>query len=368
MFHSPGVIPPMPRTSRSECSNAAELRAQRRRARVIDDGSRIILSHPSTVPEVASHTSRSPQNLDSDCVTYLDVSHERWDGIVAPGRSRSSSVGALPPSTPSSGPPTTGHERNAWSSHHRPAMLEPLIEDLSPPNAQAPSELKRSHHRRVRDRNNAPLDHAQGRWVLDPRSGFEMYVPPSSPRRPLRPRMRSMPAPPRCAGEVRSLQPPLNQTTTSRHDSSKSERDDAKQQQKSSQPHIPPAPHPMPPSLAQFWEADARPPPAYELAPASPMAMSDTPLLDHAAERERQFLALLARDCGSGTLLQEVASSPKTATHRSNASKSSSRKSTGIAGKLSSGLAVGIPSFFRARRNTTAAQTNKEYRAVVLSH
>jgi hypothetical protein len=353
----------MPRTShsgpRQACPTTAELRAQRRRARVIDDGSRIILSHPSTAFEVTSSTSRSPQNLDSDCLTYLDVSHERWDGIVAPGRSRSSSVGALPPPTTPAGPLAGGDEGNAWSSRQRPSKLEPLIEDSSSPNAHACSELKPLHYRCVRHRDHAPLD--GGRWVLDPKSGFEMYVPPSSPRRHLRPRMRSMPAPPRCAGEIRSPQPPLKRTTVSRHNLSEKEGDDVMRRQEWLRCPIPPAPQPMPPSLAQFWESDVHlhPPPAYESAPTNSVAVRDRPLLDPGEERERQFLALLARDCGSGASPQEIAGT-STATHRSNASKISSRRSAGITGKLSSGLAMGIPSFFRARRNTTAAQINKQ--------
>ena len=362
-FQSPGIISPMPRTSysgpRQTCSTAADLRAQRRRARVIDDGCRIILSHPPTSPEVI--TPRPPQHLDSDRVEYLDFSHEKWDGIVAPGRSRSSSVGTILSSIPGPGSLAENDDSNARSLPPKPSRLEPLFENSPSPNAGASPEQKH-----VRDRDQAPLDHTRGgRWVLDSKTGFEMYVPPSSPRRPLRPRMRSMPAPEHCAGAIRPLpQVPKRITLPTLNENESG----GAAPQRQRRALVPQPPLPMPPSLAQFWESDSHPPPAHEPGPASPVAARHTPLLGPVTEREHQFLNLLARDCGSGILLQEIAATPTTGTHRSNASKTSSRKSGGITGKLSSGLSAGIPSFFRARRNTTAGQASKQCETAVPSY
>jgi len=356
----------MPRTSHpashQACSTTADVRAQRRRARVIDDGCRIILSQPSTPSEVISSL-YTPTNSDFDHVEYLGFSRERWDGIVAPGRARSSSVGALPPSIFSVGPLAENDGRHTGSLHQGPTRLEPLMEDSTSLSAPRSSGPERSHYQRIQDQTKPSLDHMRGgRWVLDPKSGFEMYVPPSSPRRALRPRMGSTPAPPKRLSKIRPPQPLPKQNTIFASDHSEHEVLLGKLEPS------PVAPVPMPPSLAKFWGSDPRPTVAHEPAPASPVNMRDTPFLDHAAECERRFLNLLARDCGSGILLQEIAATPTTATHRSSASKTSSRKSAGIAGKLSSGISMGIPSFFRARRNTTASQSDKQCGTTVLSH
>lgn len=369
-------------------SASVDVRAQRRRAVVIDNGLLIpstrFDARPNDLEDSAATTSPSPLSEKGTLngVTYISISRRDLDGLMMSGqlpRPDASEVashsGRIPPrsravrhSTPvvSSSSTATLADLNTinqtcGSPNHSLAVT--LVDNMSLVEPIGP--LNHEQRPTRQDRQDRRGSVSNGRWVLDPRTGFEMYVPPASPRRRLRPRLRSMPAP--TDEDPAPLLPERRVLKRNRTEEREDSTQTIRRRRPSQPPPLPPRPAcPIPPSLVPFVAAinaaaGSATTPVEEIgnyppasAPAAEVLPTSVPLAEIRADKqERQFQALIARDCPE----EDLTSGPLSPT--SSSFKSSLRKSSGAGGKWSAGLSLGIPAFFRARRNTAAGMPEK---------
>lgn len=374
-------------------SASVDARAQRRRAVVIDNGFLIpsigfdtglgVLTDPvGTAPSSSSSSERGTFNG----ATYVSIPRSDLDRLMISKQSAQADTSKTPPrtgriplhprvvrhSTPVASsssitmfacdPNSTSRPRDA-SSYPSAAMP---VELPSPTEINEPIDRAQVPPRHDRQARRGSV--SNGRWVLDPRTGFEMYVPPASPRRRLRPRLRSMPAPAEGEEHIKAPLPERRVLKRNRTDEQEDAAQMIRRRRPSQPPPLPPRSScPIPPSLAPFVAAvnAAAEDMAtslieeghnHSLAPSPIAEVPPTPLSSteaRAEEQERQFQALITRDCPD----EDLTIGPLSPT--SSSFKSSLRKSGGAGGKWSAGLSLGIPAFFRARRNTTASVPDK---------
>lgn len=440
------------RTRPQGSSTSAAVRAQRRRAVLFDDGMHISCKGVNESRDDAGYSfatglSSASAGPDVDPVTYFNIPRGHWDGLIAPSMEDNNPPevppkALLPPSSASARPPrhslsikgttpdrsssvllvlTNRHEDNSQttvcgSRRRNTQSTTTSGVDSRDSFSLAPLTATANDWAEVVDQpSNPAAGSGEGRWVLDRRAGFEMFVPSTSPRRRLRPRLRSVPGPSKDNLPIPITKPlperprlvlKRNRTTTDDEDAPVRQQRPSELSQaplpsrlRALEPLIPPSPSPspspvltlVPPSLAPFVDAINARDAGYsvtvtnfegneESAPFSFLEVPGTPnvpptpatsqiqtprsALFHdgsarrvgwaAEEQESHFQALIARDCPDENLACGPLSPTAISFNQGSLLAHRGASPGGIGGKWSSGLPFGIPNFFRARRNTTA--------------